>query len=163
MGKRVSMLIDTNVWLDYFLASRPGYEAAFEFFSALTDKEVDLYYAATTAKDVFFIAGSILKSDWRKEHGVLTEANSRAINVMCWAIAASMEEMATPVGVDASDLWLAEKYRSLHGDLEDNLILAAAQRAKADVLVTCDEGLIKHAPLPALTPQDAIAYVDMEL
>lgn len=161
MDGKVSLLIDTNVWLDYFLASRPGHESAFKFFFALSDKEANLFYAATTAKDIFFIAGSIMKGDWKKEHGCLTEANSSAINVMCWGITEAMEEMATPVGVDASDFWLARKYRSLHKDLEDNLVLAAAQRAKVDVLVTNDVNLIKHAPVPAMTPDDAIAYLYM--
>ncbi|WP_199824859.1 type II toxin-antitoxin system VapC family toxin [Collinsella provencensis] len=157
------LLIDTNVWLDYFLPARSGHQQARMLFEGAFGKDVDLLFASTTVKDVFFIASSSYKRELHEERGRITEADSRAINVMCWAIAASMEEMATPVGVDASDLWLAEKYRSLHKDLEDNLILAAAQRAKADVLVTCDEGLIKHAPLPALTPLDAIAYVSMEL
>ena len=49
--------------------------------------------------------------------------------------------------------------RSVHGDFEDNLVLAAAERANATYLVTNDEQLIKHAPVTALTPHAALVYL----
>ena len=39
-------------------------------------------------------------------------------------------------------------------------MLAAAERACADLLVTGDEQLLKHAPVAALCPADAIAYLE---
>ena len=59
-----------------------------------------------------------------------------------------MRKQATAVGADESDLWTACNLRSVHNDLEDNLVVAAAQRADATYLVTNDEALIKHAPSP---------------
>ena len=50
------LLVDTNVWLDGLLPRRPGHEAARKFFDFAGQREVPLLYAATTAKDVFFLA-----------------------------------------------------------------------------------------------------------
>jgi len=61
------------------------------------------------------------------------------------------------VGADEADVWLAAKYRALNEDLEDNLVLAAANRAKADYLITNDTQLIAKSPVPALTPRDWLA------
>lgn len=62
-----------------------------------------------------------------------------------------MDEIATAVGADSSDVWLVRKYQRIHADFEDCMVLAAAQRAKADYLVTSDEALLRHAPVAALS------------
>ena len=49
--------------------------------------------------------------------------------------------------------------RSVHGDYEDNLVVACAERCKARLLVTNDEKLIKHASVPAMTANDAFNYL----
>ncbi|MFR1638350.1 MAG: hypothetical protein ACLSVD_03740 [Eggerthellaceae bacterium] len=42
-------------------------------------------------------------------------------------------------------------------------MVAAAQRADATYLVTNDEALIKHAPVAALAPADALALLKATL
>ena len=74
-----------------------------------------------------------------------------------------MRKQATAVGADESDLWTACNLRSVHNDLEDNLVVAAAQRADATYLFTNDEALIKHAPVAALAPADALALLKATL
>jgi predicted nucleic acid-binding protein len=39
------------------------------------------------------------------------------------------------------------------------MVLAAAQRAQADYIVTSDRGLIQHATTAALTPADMLALI----
>ena len=68
-------------------------------------------------------------------------------------------EFATAVGADSSDVWLARKYQRIHADFEDCMVLAAAQRSKADFLVTSDEVLLRHAPVAALSVEDFLALV----
>ena len=63
------------------------------------------------------------------------------------------------MGADSSDVWLARKYQRIHADFEDCMVLAAAQRAKADYLVTSDEALLRHAPVAALSVDDFLALV----
>ena len=54
-------------------------------------------------------------------------------------------------------------HRRGRGRIEDNLVVAAAQRADATYLVTNDEALIKHAPVAALAPADALALLKATL
>lgn len=59
-----------------------------------------------------------------------------------------------------SDVWLACKQRPIHGDYEDDLIIAAIQRVGSTVLVTNDEKLLRHCPVAVLDVKDALAYVE---
>lgn len=61
---------------------------------------------------------------------------------------------------DQSDISYAQLVRNLHGDFEDNLILAAASRAHADLLVTNDVKLALYAPVPAMSVTDATRYLE---
>ncbi len=47
------------------------------------------------------------------------------------------------------------KQRCLHSDYENNLVIAAAMRCNADLLITNDEELIRHCPVAALSVEDA--------
>ena len=54
---------------------------------------------------------------------------------------------------------MASRQRNLHSDYEDDLIIAAAMRAKADLLVTNDAKLCSHAPVAAMSVEDAKNYL----
>ena len=54
---------------------------------------------------------------------------------------------------------MASKQRELHNDFEDDLIIAAAVRAKTDLLVTNDVKLCSHAPVAAMSVEDARNYL----
>ena len=47
---------------------------------------------------------------------------------MAWGCVRNMSEIATAVGCDGRDVWIAEKQKRLHPDYEDNLIIAASIR-----------------------------------
>ena len=67
-----------------------------------------------------------------------------------------MADLACAVGADASDVWIARKYKALHRDFEDDLVLAAANRAYVGHLVTSDGRLIRKAPVDDLAPGDIL-------
>lgn len=73
-----------------------------------------------------------------------------------------MSSIATTVGIDTSDVWLSQKYRCLHNDLEDNFILAAAAKINGCYLVSEDEKFLKHAPVPALPSKEMLALLSSE-
>ena len=54
---------------------------------------------------------------------------------------------------------MASRQRELHSDYEDDLIIAAAIRAQADLLVTNDVKLRSHAPVAAMSVEDAKNYL----
>ena len=153
------VLLDTNVWLDAFDGVRPRSREASELIDVCVRKGVDLLYAVCTAKDVYYLVGASLKRQARLAGEALSEGQVQAIAAYAAACVANMDEIATAVGADSSDVWLARKYQRINEDFEDCMVLAAAQRAKADYLVTSDEALLRHAPVAALSVGDFLALV----
>ena len=159
MSQPSRVLLDTNVWLDAFDGARSRSRAANELIDACVHKGIDLLFAVGTAKDVYYLVGASLKRQAQTAGGVLSERQARAISAYAAACVANMDEVATAVGADSSDIWLARKYQRIHEDFEDCLVLAAVRRAKADFLVTSDEALLRHAPVAALSVDDFLALV----
>ena len=77
-----------------------------------------------------------------------------------WACVEHMAELAMVVPCDHTDVWMATKLRKLHSDYEDNLVIAAALRGKADLLVTYDKQLRAHATVAVADPASARAWLD---
>lgn len=148
------VLLDTNVWLDAFDGRRPGSAEANELIDACSRKGVTLLYAVGSVKDVYYLVGASLKRQARAEGDALAEGAAQAIEVYASACVSNMAEVATAVGADSSDVWLARKYQRLHADFEDCMVLAAATRSKADYLITNDADLLRHAPVAALSVVD---------
>lgn len=158
-GAPSALLLDTCVWLDNYLGSRPGSAWARKLIVGALERDVLLLYAVTAVKDLHYIIVQTLKRERRAAGEDVTTQTSLADNQTAWACVENMRDIATAVGMDASDVWVAQKYRSIHCDIEDNLVIAAAQRANADVLVTTDLDLIRHAPVVAMTPKDTLGLL----
>lgn len=156
------ILVDTCVWLDLFLLDRPGRRDAQAFISHALNSEIPLAYASHSSLDVYAKAGICAKRFFR-EAGQLTDAQARAARTFAWDCATQMREVATPVPADMSDFYYAEKFRPLHEDLEDNLILAGCNRARANYLVTTDKRLLRHADVLAKTPAEMLALLKSDL
>ena len=158
-SRQLRILVDTNVWLDYFLPARAGHGAAFSFLDEAQRRGVQLLYPASCITDVFYLLLAQLKGAVRHEKGSVSEADTRAVRKLAWGCIECQRELACAVGVDESDLWLACKYRKLTDDLEDNVVLAAAQRAQADFLATGDAALLAKANVAALAPADMLVLL----
>lgn len=151
----LTLLIDTNVWLDVFLPSRPEAEAARTLLEEAEKRGFSLVYAAQSSLDVYQRV-IINNKRWVRESSALTEAWATAIRRWAWDAVTSMQELAVAVPVDMSDIWLACKYRYYHDDYEDDLVLAACRRSHADYLVTNDRKLLAHADVCAKTPRQMV-------
>ena len=156
------ILIDTNVWVDYFLPWRTHSQEAFDLISYALAHDCVLLYAVHSLKDVFYLAESAFKRKTREQTGGITESQALAATETAWGCIASIRENATAIGADESDAWLACKYRSINNDLEDNFIMAAARRAQVDYLATSDTSLLHKATVEAHTPNDALSLMRME-
>ncbi len=152
--KPLKLLIDTNVWLDNYLGFRQGHDDARQMLLLAYKKGCTLLYPTACAKDVYYLIVQSLKHLERKEHGELTDSESKAIDELAWGCVTNMREVATAVGMDQSDLWMAAKLRPLIGDLEDALVLASGMRVDADYLVTSDKKLLSKAAVATLTVED---------
>jgi len=154
------VLVDTNVWLDQYLPDRVRRKESQAFVDRALERGVELAFPASIIKDVFYIVERELKRAVRAETGSVREADAHAIRRIAWGVVDNMQEVATPVGMDLSDVWLASKWRQVDGDLEDNLVRAAAKRAKVDLVVTWDRGMLAKAVVPTVTPVDALAEME---
>lgn len=159
--KLQDILVDTNVWLDYLDPSRAGHQDAFNLIAYACQEGHLIMYPLPILKDVFYLVAGNYKAQIRNEQGCLTESDALVASEIAWACLEQIRSIATGVGVDESDAWLACKMRSLHGDFEDNLVIAAAQRAESTYVVTSDKSLISHAPVVALQPKDALEALKM--
>ena len=74
VSQRPSLLIDTNVWLDYFLPDRAGGKEAIDLIVFAFEYEFPLLYPAAIVKDVFYVAVSTFKRIARAEKGSLTQS-----------------------------------------------------------------------------------------
>lgn len=156
------LFIDTCVWLDLFLLDRPRRREAQALLRYALDHNVPLAYASHSALDVYAKAGICAKRFFR-ESGQLSEDQAHAARTFAWDCATHMREIATPVPADVSDFYFAEKFRPLHGDFEDDLILAGCSRAHANYLVTTDKRLLRHADISAKTPSEMLALLESGL
>lgn len=154
-----SYLLDTNVWLDYFLPGRPGHDDATKLVMLCEQAGIDLYVAGSALGDFYFLFQQSLKRLARDETGGLTDGQARAINSVTWSHIDVLLSLAGVVGLDYSDAWIARKHGRIHNDFEDNLVIAAALRSKASKLVTNDRDLLRDSPVATVRTADAVALL----
>ena len=154
------LLLDTNVLLDEYLPMRPGSQVSRTLLCTAQEQGLDLLYPARVLVDIHYQIASTLKRLVRAERGVLSESDAQSIQRIAWSCIDNLCEFATAVGLDESDIWLARKYRRFNGDFEDNFVLAAAERAQVDYLVTSDQKLLRKATVAALSPADMLSLLE---
>ncbi len=157
---RSLVLLDTNIWLSAYLSARQNHAAVLDFLTVACERDIELLYPVHAAKDIFFLIASDIKRSYRAEHGGLPEGVGISAREIAWACLEQMGELATPVPCDLSDVWVAEKQRKLHADFEDDLVIAAAMRADADLLVTEDAKLREHACVATASIEGARKWLD---
>lgn len=138
--EHLRLLVCTDVWVA-LLDKRPRVEAQAMLRDAQST-HAELLYPATALKDVYAALGG-------------QEGKKGA-----WRAVDRMRELGTAVGVDEADLTAACRYRALTGSLEENITLAAAERAQADYLVTFDESLLLRSTVAALSPKDMCTVLE---
>ena len=160
MSQQLALFLDTNVWLDYYLPWRSGYAAAQRLIVSAFEQNQTLAYAVPSIKDVFYMSAAEYKRAERAATGDLSESAARAAAVAAWGCVNNMQEIATAIPLDHTDVWMASKQRALHGDFEDDLVIAAAMRGKVDYLVTNDDALLRHCPVAALSASDMCTVLE---
>lgn len=155
----IKLLIDTNVWLDLYIPGRTGSTASKDLLAECIGQGVTLLFPLRAINDVFWQVVQNNKRWVRESKDSVSESYAHAINAAAWDCVQNMQELATAVGADHADIWLATKLRALTPDFEDNMVLAAAERAEVDYLVTSDFRLIQKANVAAKTPEDMLALL----
>ncbi len=161
MDKQMRILVDSCVLVDNYLGSHPKHGESYEFLNRAYTAGATLLYGASKLETVFYVLVTEAKRMVRTEKGVVSEADAAAARAFAWGCIENIRNFATAVGVDEADLWLASKYRSVGPDFEDNVLLAAAQRANADYLVTWDATLLRTPTVRTATPAEMLALMEL--
>ena len=146
-----TFLVDTNVWIYYLMASEPHYEEILRFFEAVDQRGGTLLFAPTTLKDVFFLIPRIL----RREALAAGQPEETSFTPVAWACVRTMTEIAVAAPLALPECDLAWMLRTRHGDLEDNLVIAAAETCNADYVVSYDRDMLEHFSPACITPEQA--------
>ncbi len=157
---QMRIMVDTNVWIDQFLPDRPRQGESLRFLDRACEVDALLLYPACILKDVFYLISSESKRLAREQTGSLTEADAMASQSYAWGCIEAIQELALPVDTTLIDIRMASVWKRVNGDFEDNLVRAAAERAKADLLVTWDKEMLAKRVVPTVTPTQAIAEMD---
>ena len=131
------LLVDTNVWLDYYL-QEGAFDEAKHLVELAEAGKIDLLYAPTTAKDAFYILPRRLAR--RNTNGISVSFASAS-----WACIEHMMQVAT-----ASPLSLAECE-----------IIASGETADVDYVVTSDRRMLEAMPEVCLTPARALEMIEI--
>lgn len=156
-----ALVVDTNVLVDFRTMPKGNESRAFMTWALCHG--VRLGVAAHSLKDMFNIVERDLKRQNAFDGAIDPEAAGAAAREAAWATVRLLIEKLEVIGSDYMDAFLAAKYQPLHDYYEDNLVIAACHRMKADALVTNDRKLIRHAPVLAMTPGDALKLLEVEL
>lgn len=163
MSDSLRILVDTNVWVDSYCGWHKGWSDARNLIQAAIRTHAQLLFPVHCTKDVLYIVTQECKRKALKEEGSLDDALAQAAKATALGCLRNMEAIATAVGADGSDLWLADKYLKLHDDFEDNLVLAACERAHTDFLVTTNKTLLQHATVAAKTPAQMTEILEVRV
>lgn len=157
-----ALLLDTNVWLEFEKGEEQGRESSDLVLWSMSH-DVRLGIAAHSLKDLLMLMERDFKKKGFAAGDYDPERVGAAARALAWGALASLIDHVEIVGSDYMDAYLALKYRSLHDHYEDNLVIAACERMKADALVTNDRKLAKHAPVLCLTPAAALDWLKVKL
>lgn len=141
-----SVVIDTNILLDYYNTDRKGHKNASSFFKHLHTEQIQFYIAYHSLVDYVYLQKDYFKSN--------TDFTSRqAENIIVSSLNMILDYL-TVVGADHFDMKLGIKSFARHQDFEDNLVIAAAERANADYVLTSDAEMLKDYPEIAISYED---------
>lgn len=161
MSEPSKLLLDANIWLDLYFPDREHHARANELIDLAFSKNVEIHYAANTITDVFFLVKAMQKRALRSEGLELSDDLAAAANEVAWGCIKNMCEVASSIPLSVPVLFLATKMKDVHPDFEDDVILASAQAADIDFLVTNDKALLVKAIVPALSCEDMVAYLKL--
>ena len=153
-GKNLSLIIDTNVWIDYFMRSEVDAGASERLLEAAILSETTLLVCPTTLKDVFYILPRRFRQQDMREGKA-----GPSYEPVAWACVERILELATPTPLGLFECTMARSLRDKFGDLEDNLVLASGESAQADYIITRDAPLLQRFPEACITPDRALELI----
>lgn len=131
-----SVVLDTNVVLDFFSATRLDHDLGVSLMQALQVSDVDIHVVATSLKDIYYI---------------LSHSEGESV-----ARAAVTLILATMSVLPVDENCCNRALNSGEPDFEDGIIRVAAETARVDYLISRDARAFVGCLVPRLSPADAL-------
>lgn len=155
LKKKPQLMIDTNVWLEYFTRSGQNPQAAKRLMEHAAEDHATLLYTPSTAKDVFYLLPRIMR------RAASPADKDISFQPAAWAAITFMRDVATAGPLSAAECSLAAVMRTMFGDFEDNLIFACAETSECDFIVTHDQRFLERFPEVCITPKRAVELIEL--
>lgn len=149
----MSVFIDTNVWMYYFLGDAQRCADIVAMFTALAEKEAFVATNSLAAKDVFYLVQRALKRKAADD----AFADEASIKAAAWSCIQQISHLAFITNLGMSEYLEACIFKDKHSDFEDNLMVASA--SPYDFFITYDSQLAKHVGRQALTPRELLKLI----
>ncbi|MBP5216784.1 MAG: PIN domain-containing protein [Bacilli bacterium] len=129
------VLVDSNVFLDFFLTREPFYGDAVAFFHNCWGRKNQIYVTSMTLRDIEYIA----------HHFTHSKKVAKEMALRTYQIASKV------IGIEADDAICA--MLDHEGDLEDAMQMEAAERSFADAIITNDKKGFSDSKVPVFSPK----------
>ena len=150
----IKILVDTNIWLDYFLARGVHHHAVSAFVAKAYEREdIALYVPSLSLKDLAHQLASLMKLDARRAGKDITPDIAAAAREVSWGCVRSVLEKALVAPVSRMEVLGAFTYKRIH---EDDLVLAALDAVDANFLMTHDDTLRRHVGDFCITAEEGL-------
>ena len=157
--RTLTVLLDTNVWLDYYLPDRIGNREAYQLIDSLINSNAQIAYSPLSTKDVYYLIMKALKSAVRQSGNELDDPQSLSIREYAWGCIDNMTQNAVSLPIDERVVWMARKSKGIVPDYEDGLVVGAGELADVDYLVTSDKRLLSNPQIKALSVEAMNDYL----
>ena len=157
----LKLLIDTNVWMDYFSGRSDRTADVVRLFEiADVSEQIALFASSLSVKDVSYLVSAAIKRECRRKKGSLSDNAIAAADETAWACVRQMRELALIAPVGADEVFVSFVFKYHRNDFEDDLMLGVANRIDVDYVVTEDKNLIKHTNGVCINVDQALRLVE---
>ncbi len=137
------LLVDTSVLIDLIFTRKPFDADARKLLMMAYFRDAELWTSAKSYTDIFYV-GSRLVGPQRAQDAIESAAGSFGI-----------------CSIDQQDV--REALAAHWDDFEDAIVWRAAQKVKADYLITRNARDFSRSDIPALSPTDFLEHVEKDL
>lgn len=160
VGGILKLLIDTNVWMDYFSGGSDRTTNVVRLVEiADASERIALFASSLSVKDVSYLVSAAIKRESRRKTASLSDDAIAAADETAWACVRQMRELALIAPVGADEVFDSFVFKYHHNDFEDDLMLGVANRIDADYVVTEDKNLIRHTNGVCIDVEQALRLV----
>lgn len=156
----LKILVDTNIWLDYFLVRGAHHDAVNTFIARVHEREdIVLFIPSLSLKDLAYQLASLMKHDARRAGKDITPDIAAAAREVSWGCIRAVLEKSLVALVGRAEVLGAFTYKHVHDDFEDDLVLSALDAIDADFLMTHDVALKRHMGDLCVTAEEGLALL----